>query len=141
MRCVQADFIFCTLFFTLNSFPRLFLQSFDKQKTKNGGRCAKPSHFLPLKMGTAGFKSYREPFFEMIPYQKDRQKSPVRFLSEQHPKTRRYSSEHCSAHCSAHRSDRTSKTLILRRNRQRKNPVHTQNNTYALDKSPIIVYN
>lgn len=24
-------------------------------------------------MGTAGFKSYREPFFEMIPYQKDRQ--------------------------------------------------------------------
>lgn len=25
-------------------------------------------------MGTAGFKSYREPFFEMIPYQKDRQK-------------------------------------------------------------------
>lgn len=25
-----------------------------------------------LKNGTAGFKSYREPFFEMIPYQKDR---------------------------------------------------------------------
>ena len=24
-------------------------------------------------MGTAGFKSYMEPFFEMIPYQKDRQ--------------------------------------------------------------------
>ena len=30
-----------------------FLQSFDKQNTKNGRRCAKPSHFLPLKMGTA----------------------------------------------------------------------------------------
>lgn len=26
-----------------------------------------------LKNGTAGFKSYMEPFFEMIPYQKDRQ--------------------------------------------------------------------
>ena len=30
-----------------------FLQSFDKQNTKNGRRCAKPSHFLPFKMGTA----------------------------------------------------------------------------------------
>lgn len=60
-------------------------------------------------------------------------KTSALFLSEQYQEIRRYSSEHCS--------DRTSKTLILRRSRQRKNPVYTQNNTCALDKSPIIVYN
>lgn len=64
---------------------------------------------------------------------KGQAKSPALFLSEQYPKTRRYSSEHCS--------DRTSKKLILRRSRKRKNPVYTQNNTCTLDKSPIIVYN
>ena len=36
------------------------------------------------------------------------------------PKMRWYSSEHCSAYSSAHCSDRTAKTLILRRSRQRK---------------------
>ena len=30
-----------------------FLQSFDKQNTKNGRKCAKSLHFLPFKMGTA----------------------------------------------------------------------------------------
>ena len=46
---------------------------------------------------------------------KGQAKSPAPFLSEQYQKMRRYSSEHCSAYC----SDRTAKTLILRRSRQR----------------------
>ena len=64
-------------------------------------------------------------------------KTPVLFPSEQYQEMRQYSSEYCSEHC----SDRTAKTLILRRSRQRKNPVYTQNNTCTLDKLPIIVYN
>lgn len=72
---------------------------------------------------------------DIIP--KGQAKTSALFLSEQYQKIRRYSSEHCSAHC----SDRTAKTLILRRSRQRKNPVYTQNNTCTLDKLPIIVYN
>ena len=47
---------------------------------------------------------------------KGQAKSPALFLSEQYQKIRRYSSEHCSEYC----SDRTSKTLILRRSRKRK---------------------
>jgi len=59
------------------------------------------------------------PFYQML-RSRDRQNRLPLFLSEQYPKTRRYSSEHSSAYSSEHCSDRTSKTLILRRNRQRK---------------------
>ena len=47
---------------------------------------------------------------DVIP--KGQAKTSALFLSEQYQKIRRYSSEHCS--------DRTAKTLILRRSRQRK---------------------
>ena len=43
-------------------------------------------------------------------------KTSALFLSEQYRKMRRHSSEYSSEHC----SDRTAKTLILRRSRQRK---------------------
>ena len=64
----SSGFYFLYAVFYVKLVSAAFLQSFDKQNTKNGRRRAKPSYFLPLKMGTAGFKSYREPFFEMIPF-------------------------------------------------------------------------
>ena len=48
----SSGFYFLYAVFYSKLVSAAFLQSFDKQNTKNGRRCAKPSHFLPLKMGT-----------------------------------------------------------------------------------------
>ena len=55
------------------------------------------------------------PFYQML-HPRDRQNRLPLFYRNNTKKMWWYSSGHCSAHC----SDRTSKTLILRRRRQRK---------------------